>query len=454
MTEKSFGTAASAGTADDGAFSPSYRTYALLLLTGVYTMNFIDRQILSILLEPIKLDLGLSDAQLGFLSGISFAIFYATLGIPIAMLADRTNRRNIIAFTLALFSAMTAVCGLAQNFVHLALARIGVGIGEAGTSPPAHSIIADMFPTKERGTAMGIYSLGVNFGILIGFVVGGWVAQWYGWRAAFHIVGLPGLLIALLVFLTLREPKRGQSDGYKQDSSPAPHPIAVFKFLWSQRSFRHLAIGSGLAAFIGYGVVTWLPAYLMRSFEMEPGPIGTYLAFIIGVAGGAGTFLGGYVADKLSHRDIRWNTWVPAIAGLIALPFSFGIYYFATSGEMALLFFVLPAFLGNLYLPTSLAMIQSVSTLRSRAAASALWLFIVNMIGMGIGPQAVGFLSDYYQQFFGIESLRYALFTLSFVGIWSVFHLYLASRTLKADIARAQALSDGEDDPALVGTKA
>jgi len=433
---------AAAEAAPDAGFTPKYRSYALLLLTGVYTMNFVDRQILSILLEPIKVDLGLSDTQLGFLSGISFAIFYATLGIPIAMLADRTNRRNIVAFTLALFSVMTAVCGMAQNFVHLALARIGVGIGEAGTSPPAHSMIADMYAPKERGAAMGVYSIGVNIGILIGFLVGGWVAQWYGWRTAFHVVAIPGLLLALIVQFTLREPKRGHSDGYQDVGAAAPPPREVFAFLLTQRSFVHLAIGSGLAAFVGYGAVTWLPAYLIRSFGMETGPIGTWLALIIGVAGGLGTFAAGAIADRLAHRDIRWYAWLPVVTAIIALPFTFGVY-FAASGTMALLFFVLPAFLGNAYLPNSLSMLQSLSTLRMRSAASALWLFIVNMIGLGLGPQAVGVLSDIYDTQFGlgIESLRYSLLTLSFIGLWSALHLYLASRTLKADIARAAALS-------------
>lgn len=205
-----------------GTLSPAYRRYALTILVLGYTSSHVDRNIMGILMEPVKADLMLTDTQLGFLSGIAFAIFYATLGIPIALVADRGNRRNIIAWAIAIWSGMTAVCGLAQNFWQLALARIGVGIGEAGSSPPSHSMIADMYPPEERASAMAIYSLGVYFGVMIGFLVGGWVAVWYGWRAAFFVVGLPGLILALIVRYTLVEPPRGGADGIAPEKHDTP----------------------------------------------------------------------------------------------------------------------------------------------------------------------------------------------------------------------------------------
>jgi len=440
MTDQVSGAVAvrAAGAAPAADFTPAYRTYALTILMLAYTANYVDRQILAILLQPIKLDLGLSDTQLGFLSGLTFAIFYATLGVPIAMWADRGNRRNIITLALTIFSGMTVVCGFVTNFVQLALARIGVGVGEAGSSPPAHSMIADMFPPEKRAAAMGFYSLGINLGILIGFLVGGWVSQWYGWRVAFFIVGAPGLLIALLVRFTLKEPRRGQADGLTmQGEANAPSVREVFSLLWSQKSFRHISFGAALAAIGGYAGVTWLPAFLARSFEMSPGAIGTSLALIIGFAGGAGTYFAGYFADRLGKRDIRWNVWVFCIIGGLCFPFSVAMYL---SGDkvMALILFVYPAFAGAAYVAPALAMTQALVTVRMRAQASAVLFLILNLIGMGLGPQLAGILSDLYHPAYGEESLRYSLLTISVVWIWSAFHFLLAARTLKSDIERAR----------------
>ncbi|MCE9651228.1 MAG: MFS transporter [Parvibaculum sp.] len=440
MTDQVSGAVIARGVAANPAedFTPAYRTYALTVLMLAYTANYVDRQILAILLQPIKLDLGLSDTQLGFLSGLTFAIFYATLGVPIAMWADRSNRRNIITLALTIFSGMTVVCGFVTSFAQLALARIGVGVGEAGSSPPAHSMIADMFPPEKRASAMGFYSLGINLGILIGFLVGGWVSQWYGWRVAFFIVGAPGLIIALLVRFTLKEPQRGHADGLtSQGEAAAPRVGEVFSLLWSQKSFRHISFGAALAAIGGYAGVNWLPAFLARSFEMSPGAIGTSLALIIGIAGGAGTYFTGYFADRLGKRDIRWNVWVFCIVGGLCFPFSAAMYL---SGDkvMALIFFVYPAFAGAAYVAPALAMTQALVTVRMRAQASAILFLILNLIGMGLGPQLAGILSDLYNPAYGQESLRYSLLTISVVWIWSAFHFLLAARTLKDDIERAR----------------
>ena len=415
-----------------GVFSPAVRNYALGVLVVVYTFNFIDRQILSILLEPIKQDLGLSDSALGMLTGFAFALFYATLGIPIARFADRSNRRNLIAWALAIWSAMTAMSGLAQNFWHLLLARIGVGVGEAGCSPPAHSILADYFPTENRATALGIYSLGIPFGILFGFIAGGWLNEFFGWRVAFFIVGVPGLLLAILVRFTLREPPRGMAEGRVADEEQ-PTIMETFRFLWSKRSFRHMAVGGGLTAFVGYGVITWVPSFLIRSYGMSTGDVGTYLGLILGIPGGIGIALGGYLADRYGSRDTRWYLWIVSVALIASTPLFFGVYLSSTAFA-SLMFLILPILLGNFYQATTFSQTQGLVSLRMRSVAAAVLLFILNMIGLGAGPQAVGILSDILQPSYGDESLRYALLTLSTVHIWAAYHYYQAGKSLKDDL--------------------
>ena len=415
-----------------GVFSPAVRNYALGVLVVVYTFNFIDRQILSILLEPIKQDLGLSDSALGMLTGFAFALFYATLGIPIARFADRSNRRNLIAWALAIWSAMTAVSGLAQNFWHLLLARIGVGVGEAGCSPPAHSMLADYFPTENRATALGIYSLGIPFGILFGFIAGGWLNEFFGWRVAFFIVGIPGLLLAILVRFTLREPPRGMAEGRVADEEQ-PTIMETFRFLWSKRSFRHMAVGGGLTAFVGYGVITWVPSFLIRSYGMSTGDVGTYLGLILGIPGGIGIALGGYLADRYGARDTRWYLWIVSVALIASTPLFFGVYLSSTAFA-SLMFIILPILLGNFYQATTFSQTQGLVSLRMRSVAAAVLLFILNMIGLGAGPQAVGILSDILQPSYGDESLRYALLILSTVQIWAAYHYYQAGKSLKDDL--------------------
>jgi predicted MFS family arabinose efflux permease len=413
-------------------FSPAVRNYALGVLVVVYTFNFIDRQILSILLEPIKQDLGLSDTALGMLTGFAFALFYATLGIPIARLADRGNRRNIIAWSLTIWSAMTALSGIAQNFWHLLIARIGVGVGEAGCSPPAHSMIADYFPAENRATALGIYSLGIPVGILFGFIAGGWLNEFFGWRVAFFVVGVPGILLALLVRWSLREPDRGMAEG-RRANADQPGIMETFTYLYQKPSFRHMAIGGGLTAFVGYGIVTWVPSFLIRSYGMDTGEVGTYLGLILGIPGGIGIALGGYLADRYGAKDTRWYLWVVTVALLIAVPITVGVYL-SSSATASLLFLILPVLLGNFYQATTFSQAQGLVPLRMRAVAAAVLLFILNIIGLGAGPQMVGVVSDLLAPTYGDESLRYALLALSFVNIWAAYHYYLAGKTLKQDL--------------------
>ncbi len=428
---------------------PNYRKYALGILLIGYIINFVDRSILSLLLEPIKLELALTDSQLGFLGGLAFAVFYTFLGIPIAALADRRSRVKILAVSMVIWSAMTAVCGLANNFLTLLLARIGVGIGEAGASPPSHSLISDYFPIETRATALSIYALGIPLGTMIGSFVGGWGADAVGWRYTFFLVGIPGIIFALVVWFTLREPPRGMSDiKINQPTAapiktPPPPPVkTVLKLLWSKTSFRHLAFAAGLHAFVSYGAGTWNAPFFIRIHEMSLTDIGSILALIAGV-GAIGTFFGGYISDKLSDRtdDKRWYFWVPGIATLVMVPFQLVAYlYGGVWAVVASLMMV--AILGNAYLGPSFAMTQALVSLRMRAVASAILLFVLNLIGMGLGPYLVGVLSDILTPDFGIYSIRYAMCAAVMVNVWAACHYFAGARTMRGDLADTQEMNE------------
>ena len=407
--------------------------YALGLLVVVYVFNFIDRSILSILLEDIKQTFDVSDTYLGFLSGIAFALFYTIMGLPIARWADRGSRTTIIALAIFIWSSMTAVTGLARTFGQLALARVGVGIGEAGCSPPAHSLISDYFPPERRATALSIYSLGIPIGGAIGFWAGGWLNEFFDWRVAFIVVGLPGCLLAVLVKLTLPEPPRGVRDA--PENNPAADGMRdVLRFMLSLASFRHMAFGAALHAFYGYGASAFIAAFFMRSHQIPSGELGTWLA-VLGFTGGvAGTYLGGYMSDRLATRNPRWHMWVPAIATTVYIPFAFLLYLWP-DGRTALMLSLPGSFLGGMYLGPTFAMTQSLVPPRMRATASAILLFVINLIGLGLGPQAVGILSDLLHGEFGIESLRYAMLsTVVVFAAWSVLHYFLAARSLERDL--------------------
>ena len=412
--------------------SNSLRNYVLGILVVVYTFNFIDRQILSILLEAIKNDLNLSDTSLGMLTGFAFALFYATLGIPIAKYADYGNRRNLISLAIGVWSFMTALSGLAQNFFHLLIARIGVGIGEAGCSPPAHSMISDYFPAIVRSTALGIYSLGIPFGIMFGLFAGGWINEYFGWRVAFFVVGIPGILLAIIFRFTVQEPKRGQAEG-RVDTKEQPSIIETAKYLLSKKSFRHLAFGASLAAFVGYGAITWLPSFFQRSYGMQTGDVGWYLGLILGIPGGLGIFLGGYLSDYLGSIDVRWCLWIVALAMFITTPLYYMVYLSPTA-NISFLWLIVPIAFGNFYQATTFSQTQGVVELRMRSVAAAILLFIINIIGLGFGPQAVGILSDILRADYGKESLRYSLMILTTLKLWCAYHYYLAGKYLKNDL--------------------
>ncbi len=417
------------------AISRRVAGYGLFMLTLVYAFNFIDRQILVILQEPIKLEMGLSDAQLGLLSGFSFALVYITAGIPIAYWADRSNRRNIIAGALTIWSGMTALSGLAQNYSQLLLARIGVGIGEAGGSPPAHSMISDYYPPARRGTALSIYSTGVHLGVLLGFLLGGLISQAYGWRIAFMAVGIPGVVLALVLVLTVREPVRGYWESAAQ-AAYKPGWKETLATLASYRSFWYLAAAGGLTAFVSYGTGNFAPSFLVRNHGMEMGEVGIVLAIFGGGGGMLGTFLGGYLADRVGVKDKRWYLWLPAMAGALALPLGFP-YLLLADTNVAIGFMFVVTIMINTYLGPTLAISHTLVPPAMRALTSAVLFFVFNMIGLGLGPLAVGLLSDCYVAYFGDESLRYAMLTVGMLGSPAVVLFLLAARHLPADLARS-----------------
>jgi len=417
-------------TAEAVPFSPAYRGYALGLLVTVYVLSFVDRQILSILAEPIRRDLNLSDTDLGFLTGLAFALFYTFVGIPIGRWADVGVRRSIIALALLVWSGMTALTAAASSFAWLAAARIGVGVGEAGCSPPAHSLLSDMFPAEKRVTALAIYSLGIPIGTALGTFAGGWLAQLYGWRVAFLLVGLPGVALALVVRLTLREPPRVARQGPRESFGQ------VFAFMRRMPSFLHMAMGAALHAFYGYGSVQFGPAFLIRVHGFELGELATLLGLIGLVAGVPGTILGGAICDRLGRRDMAWYMRVPAIASLLGIPFTF-LFYLWPEGRTALLLSIPGTLLGPIYLAPTFAMTQSLVKPHMRSMASAILLFIINLIGLGLGPLFVGYVSDVLRESYGYgdESIRYALLWTVVVGsAWSAVHYWLAARTLRADL--------------------
>jgi len=408
-----------------------YRWTVLVILTLVYTFNFIDRQILVILQEPIKLELGLSDAQLGLLTGFSFALVYVTAGIPIAWLADRSNRRNIVAASLAFWSAMTALSGLVQNFGQLLAARLGVGIGEAGGSPPSHSMISDYFPPQNRGTALSFYSMGIYVGILFGYAAGGWIAENFGWRTAFFLVGIPGIAYAVLVLWVVKEPRRGR---WAEGGTP---PKSSFKHTWDclrQRpTFWWISIGCAFSAFISYGNGNFMPSFLIRSHGMSLTEVGLALGLIAGISGAIGTFLGGFLADKLGVRDVRWYLWIPMLGGLGSL---LPAYYTLLGDNKTLIIaaMVPSQILSTLYLGPCIATCHNLVSPGMRAMASAILFFVLNMIGLGLGPLTVGLLSDTFAAPFGEENLRYAMLTTLSISLIGVFFLWQGVSRLKADL--------------------
>lgn len=410
------------------------RGWTLALLTITYFFSFMDRQILAILLEAIKADLKLSDTQLGLLSGLVFAIFYATLGIPIARYADRANRRNIIAVSLALWSIMTALGGLAQNFTHLMLARIGVGVGEAGSGPPSQSIIADLYEPEKRASAMAIYSLGVILGGGIGMMIGGVVASAYGWRVALMVVGIPGVALALIVRLFVEEPRRGLSDGR---SPAAPPPVLTqpqaragllsgFASLWRNAPARHLVAGITITSLVGYAVTGWGPSYMQRSLGMTMLDVSRYVALPAALIGGGSALIGGWLCDRAAkRRGIYAQSYVVLVMKLLAFPFAIA-FYFIDNLTLALGSYFVAAIFAGAYIGPTYAMIQHLAPLQMRATWAALTLLTTSLLGLGLGPFLVGQISDLLRPTYGDQSLRWAMFSIALLTPWAILHYWRA----------------------------
>ena len=395
-------------------FSESYKQSVLWLLVLAYTFNFIDRTIISTIGQAIKVDLKLTDTQLGLLGGLAFALLYTTLGIPIARIAERHSRVNIITIAIVIWSGFTALCGLATSFFQLLLFRVGVGVGEAGLSPPAHSLISDYFEPKKRASALSIYSFGIPLGTMFGAVAGGWIAQNLDWRMAFMLVGLPGVIVAILLKVFVKEPPRGYSDRLVaqqaadapalegDETAPAVHAkppsiLAVAKRIFGKWGFFHMVAGITLASFAGYGTGQYSAPYFIRMFGLDLATVGLIFGVIGGVAAGIGTLLGGFLTDYAARKSGRWYALVPAIGLLIACPL-YILVYTRNDWKLAAGLLLIPGIFHYTYLGPTFGVIQNAVSLRMRATATALLFFVLNLIALGFGPPFCGWVIDMLSQ--------------------------------------------------------
>lgn len=418
--------------------SPATRSMLWVLLI-VYIFNFLDRQIVNILAEPIKADLGLSDTALGLLAGPAFAVFYALLGIPIARYADRpgTNRVRLIALSLTIWSAMTALCGFAQNFVQLLLARIGVGVGEAGCTPAAHSLIADSVAPEKRSSAIAFYGLGVPIGTLLGLIIGGIVNDLYGWRVALMLVGAPGLLLALVVLWVMREPRHAVSAAdaaaAAQAAGPALTTREAMKEIFASRAFVYILIAASATAFLSYGKSLWTISFFIRTHGLSTTEAGLSMAVVLGLAGVIGTWLGGKLADVFGARDKRHILTFPAFGMAIAAPILF-LGYFVEDWRIAAALLIIPYIFNSAYYGPAYGCVQGLVRPQARAVAASIMLFGQNLIGLGLGPFLFGMLSDAFAPYAGTESVRWVLYGAAWLGLIPAFFFWRASLRLKAEL--------------------
>jgi predicted MFS family arabinose efflux permease len=416
--------------------SPGYANYALGALFVVYVFNYLDRQLLNLFLVPIKEELGVSDTWMGLLTGLSFALFYTVAGLPLARWADRNSRTGLIAVGLVVWSGMTAATGLATRYAHLLVARIGVGVGEASFTPAAHSLITDLFPPERRGGALATFAAGASFGTIVGFIGGALIYEALGWRAAFAILGVAGIPIALVFRLTVREPMRvGVGAGAKAEGAGSIG--FVLRTLCSRRAFVFLAISASMHGFSSYGSATWSSAYLMRVHEMTVLDVGIILGLGSGVGASIGQIIGGRVADRLGRNDVRWYMFQPAITSVVSLPFVIA-FLWAWDFRSALVLYILAAAISASWTGPTYAMAQALAPARMRAMASAIVVFLLNLVGMGLGPLLVGVLNDWLEPTYGASAVRYSLmFAAVPHALAAIFNL-LAVRTLRENLARAE----------------
>jgi len=413
----------------------TYKSYLISVLLVILALNFTDRWALGLALENIKADLALSDTQLGFVSGIAFALFYSVMGIPIARWADRGNRVAIISLTAAVWSVMVALCGVAGSFKQLLLIRIGVGIGEAGCIPPALSLIADYFTRTERPRAVSVYMQGVTVSLVIGYFVAGWLNEFYGWRAMFVVVGLPGLAVAALGAFSLREPRRHQSQTAASWSDP-PTLKDVCLTLWTNATFRHLLYAYSVLSFFNYGILQWTPTFFVRSFGLKTGDLGTWFAIMYGLSGLLGTYWGGEWASRRAARNERLQ--LRAFAIMVFVSALFGAFMYlpalAPNRYWAFGWLGVSTMVGIMINGPMFSVLQTLVPERMRAMSIALVYLFANLIGMGLGPWATGAMSDALRPWFGEESLRYALLAICPGYLWVSWHFWQAGRTVSRDL--------------------
>src|ERR1700704_4952234 len=421
-----------AATQIEAAAKPSTtRYYVLALLTIVYALNFLDPTIFHVLIEPIKKEFTLSDTTIGLLAGFGFVLFYSLLGIPIARVADRLNRRNIVAIAFAFWSAMTFLCGMASSVATLALARIGVGIGESAGTPASQSLVADLFNKNERPRALGVDAIGTYLGVFLVYFIGGYVNQHYGWRMAFFTAGLPGIALAAMLWLTVAEPRRGA-----MAETFAPEPIGpTLGFLASQRTFVIVLIGFCLTTYTNYATAAWIPPFLARVHHLSSAEIGTYAGTFKGLFGMAGTLVGGLMAAQIRRGD-RWKLWAPAITSGLAGPV-FAVCMLTSDFATMVAALALTSFLVGFHLGPIFAIAQTVARPSMRALASAIILLTATCFGQGIGPLAVGMLNDALKSDFGANAVRYSLLSAAVTTTLGALLFVWAARSISADITRA-----------------
>ena len=430
----------------------NYRTFALVLLTIVYGFNFIDRQIMGILAPFIQEDLNLTNTQLGLLIGFAFAVFYTVTAIPIAWLADRFSRVNILAIALATWSGFTALTGLANNFVQIGLARMGVGIGEAGGSPPSHSIISDMYPKEERASALGVYSMGIPFGIMAAFfataAIMGASSDEVDWRRIFIFLGVTGIVLAGIVKLVLKEPVRGAMEANDEKSLDKPPFFESLKTLLKIPTWWAMCFGIAFGSFVSYakgGFQTKFLVTLDPSFDFQTLVI--LLGIINGTTYAGGAFFGARLADKWGSRDVRAYGWLPAIAISLCLPIGV-LSWWAPTVEMNLLFSTIFLLLIGIYLGPSFAIAQTLAPIHMRAMSTALFFFILNMIALGGGPTFAGWLIDVFASYHNeLDAMRYAMSVTAFIFIFSILSFIIVSKTLPKDWNEAEKRNSPESQP-------
>ena len=400
----------------------------LVLLTTAFALNHLDRHILNITLNDIGVEFQLTDLQLGTLSGLAFAVIYVGLGFPVAKLSRAGRRKPILVSAIGLWSLMTMAIGVTGNYVQIFLARFGVGVGEAGCVPPSHAMIADAYPPQKRASALAVFSAGTNIGIFLAFLGGGIVAHKFGWRAAFLAAGLPGILLALIMVFKLHEPAAPPEVKHEGEHSFK----ALLGTLLSETSTRHVIFGATLTALVGFGAIAWIAAFLSRIHGMQLAQVGLYLAIVIGVLGALGTWLGGVASDYLGQERPDWRLKFVGVTILVAKPLSI-VFYLSDGLVLALVVFAVPAAVGSMFTGPSFAHIYSKLPSAQRPMATAVMMFLFNLIGLGLGPVMVGFISDMLAAYHGENSLRYALVILQLSGLWAAVHFWLAGNAVKLE---------------------